>query len=135
MSIVYLVRGLPGSGKSTYAKSLGILHLEADMYHMRNGIYDWKPTNVHDSHVWCYNAFKTAVLKGMDVAVSNTFTKMTEMRDYLTYAMQHSYDIKVIRCVANYGNIHNVPENTLEKMKNRFEDYEGEIIYGTNSIA
>jgi len=35
----------------------------------------------------------------------------------------------VVRCTANYGSIHGVPEATIEKMKNRFEYYEGEYSY------
>jgi adenylate kinase family enzyme len=30
--ILYIVRGIPGSGKSTFAKTLGGIHIEADQY-------------------------------------------------------------------------------------------------------
>lgn len=37
-----LIRGLPGSGKTTLAKQLGVLHVEADMYFMRDGRYQFE---------------------------------------------------------------------------------------------
>ena len=38
--ILYIIRGIPGSGKSSLAKSLGGKHVEADMYHLdENGNY------------------------------------------------------------------------------------------------
>ena len=45
--ILYIIRGIPGSGKSSLAKSLGGKHVEADMYHLdENGNYNWKPVDV-----------------------------------------------------------------------------------------
>jgi adenylate kinase family enzyme len=43
-SRLIIIRGLPGSGKSTFAKSYfnGYIHLEADMYFVQpDGSYDW----------------------------------------------------------------------------------------------
>ena len=37
--VLYIVRGIPGSGKSTFAKSLGGTHFEADMFFMKDGEY------------------------------------------------------------------------------------------------
>ena len=39
MKAIYLLRGLPGAGKSTVAKRLGGEHYEADMYFMQDGEY------------------------------------------------------------------------------------------------
>ena len=38
-----LVRGLPGSGKSTYARSLGYPNFEADMFFIKDGKYVYNP--------------------------------------------------------------------------------------------
>jgi predicted kinase len=63
MSKVTIVRGISGSGKSTYAKSLGILHLESDMFFMQNGKYNWSADHIKFAHEWCFRTFKDAVLK------------------------------------------------------------------------
>ena len=49
-----LVRGIPGSGKSTFARSLGGVHYEADMFfldEMSNYVFD--VTKIKDAHSWC----------------------------------------------------------------------------------
>lgn len=51
---LYLLRGIPGAGKSTLAKSLGGKHVEADMFHInKEGVYDWRPEHVKKAHEWC----------------------------------------------------------------------------------
>jgi len=44
MSKLILVRGLPGSGKSTFAKTFGCLHVEADMFYIVGGKYRFDGT-------------------------------------------------------------------------------------------
>ena len=130
MPILYIVRGLPGSGKSTKAKSFGCLHVEADMFFIQDSEYKWSGDRVQAAHNWCKEQVQIAMVKRMDVAVSNTFTQLKEFRDYMSMAMRcGGYDIKVIRCMNNFGNIHEVPEESLKRMADRFEDYEGEEIY------
>lgn len=126
MSILYIVRGLPGSGKSTFAKTFNCLHVEADNFHMVDGEYNWKPENVSKAHKWCTDMVINAMSVGMDVAVSNTFTQKWELDKYLELAKINRYEIKIFRCTRDYGNVHSVPEEALKKMAERFEDIEGE---------
>lgn len=83
---VRIIRGLPGSGKSTFAKTFGCFHVEADMFFVRDGEYKW--LNTGENHDWCFACFKEAVCRGIDVCVSNTFTTMREMRPYLEFATE-----------------------------------------------
>jgi len=49
--VLYIVRGIPGSGKSTFAKTLGGNHYEADMYFIgESGNYNFDPTKIKDAH-------------------------------------------------------------------------------------
>ncbi len=51
-----LIRGLPGSGKSTMAKDLatqGYLHFEADMYFELDGHYRYDASCIREAHSWC----------------------------------------------------------------------------------
>jgi len=128
MPTLTIVRGLPGSGKSTKAKSLGCFHVEADMYHIEDGQYNWQAHHVKRAHAWCRRMVEEAIRMHMDVAVSNTFTQVWEFKEYLDMAERYQYNVKVIRCTADYGNIHNVPQANLDRMRERFEDYKGEIL-------
>jgi len=126
MTTLTLIRGLPGSGKSTLAKTLGCLHVEADMYFMKSGVYVYNGAWIKDAHMWCQSVARFATSNLCDVVVSNTFTTLREMQPYLGI---HYDNLKVIRCVGNYGSIHDVPEEVIKKMAARFQDYEGEEIH------
>ncbi len=117
-----IVRGVPGSGKSTYAKSLGIFHVEADMYFQRNGKYDWYPDAVKQAHAWCKAMVEIAIDGAVDLVVSNTFVKRWEMQWYFDIANAHNYQIEIINMQGNYGSIHNVPQETIDRMKANFEE-------------
>ena len=122
---LYILRGLPGSGKSTLAKSLGGKHVEADMYHLdENGNYNWKPERVKEAHAWCQNQVRNWILESEErMIVSNTFTQEWEMKVYFDWAKEFDYKVFSIIIENRHGGVneHNVPEEILVKMKDRFE--------------
>lgn len=119
---LYLIRGLPGSGKSTKAKSFHALHLEADMYHVRNGKYDFNPSKVKAGHEWCQAMTNNALGAGIDVVVSNTFTQKWEMAPYLEMGKSHGAEVEIIVMRGAYGSVHSVPAETIKKMAERWEE-------------
>lgn len=127
--MLYIIRGLPGSGKSTLAKRLYIFclvdyHYEADMYFIdAEGNYKFDPSKLKDAHAWCQEAVRGQIEGGYSVAVSNTFTQMWEMKPYLDMAEKLGYTVTVITCEGDYGSIHNVPEEAIQRMKDRWEKF------------
>jgi len=127
--MLYLVRGVPGSGKSTFAKSLGGTHFEADMFFMKDGEYKFDGSKIKDAHTWCQNNVNTSMIlnntAGLNgtIVVSNTFTQEWEMEPYFKMAELHEYRVFSIIVENRHSGVneHNVPEEVLTKMRDRFE--------------
>ena len=127
--MLILVRGVPGSGKTTYAKTLVNYAIEADHYFVRiDGVYDFNPKLLKNAHDWCYNEVVEALRSDPEeiVSVANTFTRVWEMQRYIDYAKANNIPFKVVRCQGSFQNIHGVPDKKVQEMLERFEDYEGE---------
>jgi predicted kinase len=124
MKILYIVRGIPGSGKSTFANSLDCPVFEADMYFMNDGEYKFEADKLKLAHNWC----KLRVEHSMEdnfqkIAVSNTFTQEWEMEAYYEMAKQYGYTVFSVIIENRHGGVneHGVPEDKLKMMKDRFE--------------
>ncbi len=126
MNTLVLLRGLPGSGKSTAAKLFNKApHFEADMYFMdADGNYQFDVAKIKDAHNWCRHSVMDAMKADYPiVVVSNTFTQEWEMEVYYLLAEELGYMVVSMIVENRHGgkNIHGVPEDKLEIMKNRFE--------------
>jgi predicted kinase len=126
MKTIYLLRGLPGSGKTTLAKSLGGKHFEADMFFERGlkNVYEFDAKKLPTAHIWCQSRVVLS-MEDLDerIVVSNTFTQEWEMDAYINLAKEHDYRVVTLIVENRHGgeSIHGVPDEVISKMKDRFD--------------
>jgi len=131
MTQLIIVRGLPGSGKSTLAKQIasdinrgdpGMAQVfEADDFFTKRGKYQFDVTKLPQAHGWCLRKTREALEENRTVIVSNTFTTIKELKPYFALAKEF-FIVPVVYLAQNqFPNVHNVPAEKLEQMRNRFQ--------------
>jgi predicted kinase len=130
MKNLYLLRGLPGSGKSTMSTQLGGSHFETDKYFVgENGEYNFDPSKLKEAHQWCQDLVANAMIlnhttgENKTIVVSNTFTQEWEMKPYMDMAKDWGYMVFTIIVENRHGGVnqHGVPDEKLQQMNDRFE--------------
>ena len=131
--ILIIIRCVAGSGKSSFANLIwqSEVIFEADKYFYKDGTYQFDKNKLHDAHKWCQKQVEEAMIlhdtsKGQycaEIIVSNTSTTEKEMQPYIDLAKKYDYKVTSLIVENRHGgkSIHSVPEETIEKMKQRFE--------------
>jgi len=131
--VLFLVRGLPGSGKTTFATAIWNEYAvcEADkFFYDKDGNYNFDPSKLKKAHAWCKNEVEIRMQDHQnnpqyypEIVVSNTFTQEWEMEDYFKLAEKYGYKVVSLIVENRHGgkNQHGVPDEKIEQMKNRFE--------------
>jgi ABC-type molybdenum transport system ATPase subunit/photorepair protein PhrA len=135
MKTLYIIRGIAGSGKTTFANTIvdSIAVCEADQYFVdkETGEYKFNPDEIKIAHQWCKDEVENRMKYNQDtygldyseIVVSNTFTQEWEMDPYFKLAEKYGYRVFSLIVENRHGgtNTHGVPDEKVEVMKNRFQ--------------
>lgn len=125
--MLLIVRGLPGSGKSTFAKGMiernayDVMFEADDFFTDESGNYQYDASKIKDAHKQCFANVEKALKEGKRVIVSNTFTRLWEMEPYVNLAKQIDVPVSITTCTGVFRNVHDVSDDTMQRMKDRFE--------------
>lgn len=114
-----LIRGLPGTGKTTLALAYvakGYLHFETDQFFLRNGQYRFDKKKLNQAHAWCLGQTREALEAGEHVCVANVFAAREEITPYTALG----FDYKIFEATHPGQSKHKVPEVTLRAMQKRW---------------
>lgn len=130
MKICYILRGVPGSGKSTYAKHLvrngGVIH-STDDYFTVDGVYKHVASRVSEFHDYNFANFCKSIKRGVErVVVDNTNIRIIDFDRYRAVAHDNGYIVEVLEFRAEPAdawrrNVHGVPYEKIVAMEAMFE--------------
>ena len=75
--LVYLTRGVSGSGKNFFAESIKQLYPNTivcsadDYFTNKEGVYNFNPANLDEAHNVCRNKFEQALIENQKVIIVN----------------------------------------------------------------
>ena len=123
-----IIRGLPGSGKSTIGAKFGAVR-SADDFFMVGGEYLFDPSNIVAAHAACQEAVKNDLNNGDIAVVANTFCMGWEFTPYIKIAAEVSAAIVVVDLFdaglddkgLEERNVHGVSAVVVASMRARWE--------------
>lgn len=125
-----LLRGLPGSGKTTLAKVLSeggkypILSIDTYFTNPDTGEYVFDFEKNHLAYAQCEAQTREKLAQHCKkVFVDNTFTIEWELTPYFKMAAEFNYTLFVVTVENRHGshNVHNIPQEQLVKMAAKYK--------------
>ena len=133
MKFAYIMRGIPGSGKSTVAEQIvesygycgpgePVIH-STDNLCMVDGEYRFDPELAAQRHAQNLNEFRASLDAGVPrVICDNTNIKVKQFAPYVEAAQAHGYQVVIVELVhpaldvAVERNSHGVPREVINQM-------------------
>jgi len=133
--IAIVIRGIPGSGKTTFASLFSRIseckiHSVDDLHVDRSGNFSWDENNCDQIYKKNLENFRKDCLKGVHIVVCDCVNyKVSHIQDYLDIAKEFGYRSYVVTSEfipiseSSSLNKHKVPVSKLEKFYNEWESW------------
>lgn len=145
---LYVMRGLPGSGKSHQARNIYLREVDrlevhpdsgdvtivsADDYHMVGEMldrYEYIVEQADLAHKWCQGQTAYYMRHNSVVIVDNTNVSFAQMQPYLELAARFSYEVIIVEPLTDWAfdvdecakrNKHGVPLDIIKKMAQQYQ--------------
>ena len=118
-----IIRGLPGSGKTTLAiaRFPQLMRLETDMFFYREGAYRFTLENNQRAVGWFRKAIREFCNQGFDFVTTGVFSAHTErLQDTIAIAVERGYEVYIKTLTSRYKGIHAVPKEHYDAMRQNF---------------
>ncbi|XP_040282077.1 NEDD4-binding protein 2-like 1 isoform X1 [Bufo bufo] len=134
---IYLLRGLPGSGKSSLARKLkrdfpsAVVFSTDDYFLMEDGTYIYDPDLLQDAHKWNQKRARKAMTRGRTpIIIDNTNIVAWHMKPYAAMALENGYGVIFLEPNTHWKfnvrelarrNSHGVPREKIQHMKDAYQ--------------
>lgn len=136
MPIMHVIRGLPGAGKSTYARNLGCLVIEPeDHYSMVDGVYDWAnrcSVDTQKPYLMAKDLIEIASKHYVDIAIAEVLPTRQSVQDLLDLVPTYEHRVITLSISVKESfrlNSHKVGITTILQMQSRWELFPGEFCF------
>ena len=132
MKVAYIMRGVPGSGKSTVARMLagekGVIHSTDNFFYDVDGEYHFDLEQLQGNHDHNFEAFCHSLSDGIPIVIcDNTNVKRCHFERYVEAAKRAGYIVAFVVMthpkveVATQRTLHKVSPETIQKMIDEWE--------------
>ena len=128
MNVLYIMQGIPGSGKSFIANHMQMamgdncVVYSTDEFHYEGDKYVFKPDKLSEFHRLNLIRSIAALAEGKTVIVDNTNITRWQCAGYVQFAVANNIPVVFVRVTGEFKSIHDVPQHKIDRMKAQMEE-------------